>query len=111
VGDPTRPDDADDARRAVGAPGSMYIVPGPVLDVRRFDVVVRPTRPLDPPTRTTPFALYTTNKPAELPQASRAVIPLRFLLRMGVVIEREVTVDFGTGPETWRVTVSRLRSR
>jgi len=107
VASPTVPDDADDARRSLAAPGSVVVVPGPVLEVRRFDVVVSPVRPLDPPTRRTTFPLHTTKQPADLPQASRIVIPLRFLLRAGETAEREVSVDRGAGPEVWRVAASR----
>ncbi len=107
VGNPTRPGADDDSLRSLGVPGSVYLVPGPVLDRRRIDVVVRPSRPLEPGSR--PFSVL--GQTVDLPRVSRVVIPLRFLLRDGETGVRDVTIDRGEGPEAWRVTVSRVRSQ
>lgn len=111
VGRPTTPMDSDDGLRALAPTGAIVVVPGPALEVRRLDVAVAPARPLDPPTRRTTFPLHTTKEPADLPQASRVVIPLRFLLRAGETAEREVVLDRGAGPEVWRVAASRVTAR
>ena len=106
---------------ALAAPGSASIVPGPIADCRLIDVVVRPTSPLDPGSRTYSVVYLDASKPYEsrayesktvdLPRASRVVIPLRFLLRDGETGERDVTIDRGDGPETWCVTASRRVER
>ena len=109
VGSPTKPGADDDSLCSLGVPGSVYIVPGPVLDRRRIDVVVRPSRPLEPGSR--PFSVLGRPTPVDLPRVSRVVIPLRFLLRDGETGVRDLTIDRGEGPETWRVSVSRRAER
>ena len=71
------------------------------------DGYVRPSRALDPATRTVPVLVCDKPTTVELPRDSQFAIPLRFQLYDGQIASREVTIDRGEGPETWRVTISR----
>lgn len=111
VGTPSPSDAPYFYGRGLTPPGSAYLVPGPVLDVRRIDVVVSPTRSLDPATRRVPAAPLFNVASFELPRVQRSVIPLRFWLAVGDTAEREVELDTGDGVETWCVTLTRSRTR
>src|SRR5262245_4320378 len=101
--------EAGDAQ-AVGTrlhrPASARVVPGPIADRRRVDVVVTLARPLESQDFEVPL-LGVGDAVPRMARATRSISSLRFVLRAREEQAREIVADLGAGPERWQVSVTR----